>query len=65
MIEGFDGFVMISLMLSKTGLILFSNAKEILQKMLARKYLFISWQTYVGLKISECMYKIYVLIEER
>ena len=37
MIEGFHGFVMFSLSLSKIGWILFSNAKETLQKMLARK----------------------------
>ena len=37
MIEGFHGFVMFLLSLSKIGWILFSNAKEILQKMLARK----------------------------
>ena len=38
MIKGFHGFVMFSLSLSKIGWILFSNAKEALQKMLARKY---------------------------
>ena len=38
MIEGFHGFVMFSLSLSKIGWILFSNAKETLQKMLARKF---------------------------
>ena len=37
MIEGFHGFVMFSLSLSKIGWILSSNAKETLQKMLARK----------------------------
>ena len=37
MIKGFHGFVMFSLSLSKIGWILFSNAKETLQKMLARK----------------------------
>ena len=37
MIEGFHGFVMISLSLSKIEWILFSNAKENLEKMLARK----------------------------
>ena len=37
MIEGFHGFVMFSLSLSKIGWILLSNAKETLQKMLARK----------------------------
>ena len=36
-IEGFHGFVMFSLSLSKIGWILFSNTKETLQKMLARK----------------------------
>ena len=40
MIEGFHGFVMFSLSLSKIGWILFSNAKETLQKMLARKCLY-------------------------
>ena len=37
MIEGFHGLVMFSLSLSKIDWILFSNAKETLQKMLARK----------------------------
>ena len=37
MIEGFPSFVMFSLSLSKIGWILFNNAKETLQKMLARK----------------------------
>ena len=37
MIEGFHGFIMFSLSLFKIGRILFSNAKETLQKMLARK----------------------------
>ena len=46
MIEGFHGFVMFSLSLSKIGWILFSNAKETLQKMLARKCSYrLSWQT--------------------
>ena len=36
-IKGFHGFIMLSLSLSKIGRILFSNAKETLQKMLARK----------------------------
>ena len=38
MIEGFHGFVMLSLSLSKIGWILLSNAKETLKKMLARKF---------------------------
>ena len=37
MIEGFHGFVMFWLSLSKIGWILFSNAKKTLQKVLARK----------------------------
>ena len=37
MFEGFHGFVMIYLSLSKIGWILFSNAKQNLEKMLARK----------------------------
>ena len=39
-IEGFHGFVMLSLSLSKIGWIRFSNAKEMFQKMLARKCLY-------------------------
>ena len=38
MIEVFHDFAMFSLGFSKIGLILLSNAKETLQKMLARKY---------------------------
>ena len=38
MIEGFHGFVMFSLSLSKIDWILFSNAKETLQKLLVRKF---------------------------
>ena len=38
MIEGFYSFVMFSLSLSKIGWILVTNAKETLQKVLARKY---------------------------
>ena len=37
MIEGFHDFVKFSLSLSKIGWILFNNAKETLQNMLARK----------------------------
>ena len=37
MIEGFNGFIMFLLSLSRIGWILFSNAKETLPKMLARK----------------------------
>ena len=37
MIEGFHGFLMFSLSLSRIGWIMFNNAKETLQKMLARK----------------------------
>ena len=51
MVEGFHGFVMFSLSLSKIG-----NAKETLQKMLARKdsYRYRGKYniTYEGLKIS-------------
>ena len=36
MINGFHDFLLFSLSLSKIGWILFSNAKETLQKMLAR-----------------------------
>ena len=38
MAEGFHGYIMCLLSLSKISWILFSNAKETLQKMLARKY---------------------------
>ena len=43
--------LMFSLSLSKIGWILFSNAKETLQKMLVRKCSY-QYQTYEGLKIS-------------
>ena len=38
MIEGFHGFVVFSLSLSKIGWILFGNAEETAEKLLARKY---------------------------
>ena len=52
MIEAFHGFVMFSLNLSKIGWILFSNAKETLEKMLLR------WPENVHIDIMANMWRI-------